>query len=309
MNKYLVEQKIKTLSKLSIGLNNNQRKFPEMIIDGYVFIQWDFNFYKGWLGYAWLVKKEIEAKSCTEATNIFGQELDKIVQKVGFVSQCYMDFYREPFLFYKINNNNNKIFFYKHIQEIKGVGLPFGDKELNDYKKIKKFKFSATFRFLQECRNTIGYMPKLMLLFSALEAMCDKKEIEKEDGSVYTTYDKDKMKKILDHSLYDEVFGENGIRHKLNHGVMINSVFSKNYVDEIYKSILCYFNQKQKTNVNKDVISPQRHFYDNQEYLKCWLRPKDDFEINLKNCINNFDRENKSISGCKFVFGIDVNKY
>lgn len=310
MNEYFIEQKIKTLSDLAVGLNNEPNSKPEMIIDGYQFLHWEFNISQGWIGDAWIVKKVIEANNCVEAAGIFRGDLDKIVQKVGFVSQCYMDFYKEPFLIYKKNENKDNIFFYKHIQEVNGVGLHFDNEELNNFHKLSNFRFPEAFRFLQESRNTIGYIPKLMLLFSALEAMCDKKEIEKEDGSRYVTYDRDEMKKILGCILFNKIFGPDGIRHKLNHGEMVDSAFGLNYVEEIYKHIICYFNDVCKLNIDTKVVSPQRHFYDNQEYLNCWLSPIDDkFEIDLKNCIENYSNKNNSMNGCDYIPNFNPDNY
>jgi len=307
MNTYLFEQKIKTLSYLSVGLNNTIKGYPEMNIEDYIFTQWDFNYSLGLSGDAWLVSKEIEAENCIEAFNYFRNNLDKIIQKIGFISQCYMDFYKESFLFFKINNNPEKVFFYKKIQDRNPVGLEFSDNELSDYQKLLIFQFPEVFRFLQECRNTIGYIPRLMLLFAALEAMCDKRENISKDGSIYITYDKNKMKIILGHELFDEIFGINGVRHKLYHGEMVYFIFEKDYVGEVYKNILCYFNKKQGININIDVISPQRHFYDNFELSNLWLKADDDFEVNLKNCIKNFNTTSMA-RGCQNVY-VDPNQY
>ncbi len=285
-----------------VGLNGNS-DCPQMTIDGYVFFQWDFNLKQGCIGDAWLARKEIEANSCIEAMNHFKKDFDQIIQKVAFVSQCYMDYYREPFLIYKLDNNSKNIFFYKHIQEINGVGLHFNEEVLKNYKKLENFEHTLAFRFLQECCNTIGYIPKLILLFSALEAMCGKKENEK-DGKTYFTYDKDEMKKIIGNQLFGEVFGDNGIRHKLNHGEIVDLVFGQDYVEAIYRKIILYFNNEYDVKIDASVVHPQRHFYNNHEFVNLWLRPNDNFEINLKDCINNFNEKNNSITGCEYL---DVN--
>lgn len=306
MAKYLIEQKIKTLSDLNVGIDENTIS-PEMNIEGFIFYQWDFSIRDGWRGGAWLVRKEIEADSAIQALNTFRSKLDKIVQKVGFVSQCYMDFYKEPFLVYRLNDNSDKVFFYKHIQDRGSVGLHFDNQELDTYEKISNFKYPEVFRFLQECRNAIGYIPRLLLLFSALEAMCGKKEMENSEGKPYITYDKDEMIRILGKNLYNEIFGPNGIRHKLNHGEMVESIAQKNYIDDIYISIIKYFNKNLDSQIDESVISPQRHFYDNYEFVNLWLKPDDFFEINLKNCIDNF--ENHRVVDCEDVYGFDIEKY
>ncbi len=307
MNKYIIEQRVRTLSHLSVGLNDD-KPVPEMSIDDFLFTQWDFNYAEGWKGDAWLVQKEVEVNSGIEAINNFRKDLDKIVQKLTFVSQCFMDFYREPFLIFKSIGNQDNVFFYKHIQNKTGVGLQFDESEINAYESIKGFKYPEAFRFLQECSNTIGYVPKLLLLFSALEAMCGKIERQNADGKIYITYDKNEMMKILGCSLYNELFGPNGIRHKLDHGEMVETVFGKDYVNEIYKNIICYFNNNFKTQLD-EVVSPQRHFYDNHEFINFWLKPKDNFEVNLKNCIKSFNSKYTMIDGCEYVPNIDISQY
>lgn len=304
MHKYFIEQKIKTLSHLAVGLD--QDFTPKMNIDNYIFHQ-EFDVREAWKGNAWFVKKEIKANSGVQALNQFRSQLDKIVQKIGFVSQCYMDFYREPFLIYKFESNPEKIFFYKHIQERDPVGLQFDEQELGAYEAIKEFKYPEAFRFLQESRNTIGYIPRLLLLFSALEAMCGKVEYENSNGKVYITYNKDEMKKILGDVLYNEVYGENGIRHKLNHGEMVESAFGRDYSEEIYKSIISYFNMNFNAQIEESVVSPQRNFYDNREFLNLWLKPEESFNINLKSCIDGFNETD--VRGCSDVFNIDIQKY
>jgi len=122
--------------------------------------------------------------------------------------------------------------------------------------------------------------------------MCGKIEKQNKDGKKYFIYDKGEMMKILDRSLYNELFGFDGIRHKLDHGEMIETAFGKDYVKEIYRNIICYFNNRFKTQLD-EVVSPQRHFYDNHEFINFWLKPKDNFEINLKNCIKSFNEKNK----------------
>ena len=137
-------------------------------------------------------------------------------------------------------------------------------------------------------------------------------EKENKEGQTYFTYDKDKMKKILDNNFYNELFGENGIRHKLAHGEMVDVVFGKDYVDEIYKKIICYFNTELKTNISQKVINPQRHFYGNYGFKDLWLKPKDKFKIDLKNCFERLNKKDDTVKGmnkCERVFNININGY
>lgn len=308
MNTYIIEQRISTLADLWL-VKESGYITREMTIDDFMFNQWRVPQGTGMRSdKAWIAKKEIRSNTGNRALNRFRTELNDIVLRLGFVSQCYMDFYEEPFVLFRRTNNIDKLFFYRHIESRKGVGLHFGNSELNTYRQIIDYEYSEAFKFLQECRNTIGYVPKLLLLFSALEAMCGK--VSKDDGTSepYSTYNKEVMKEILSNSLYNKLFGKEGIRHKLDHGEMIESAFGKNYVEEIYTKIVTYFNSKYKTNIRTDIVHPMRHFYRNSYHMDLWLKPKHNFEISLQNCTQNCD-ESTNIKDCDYVTDADIETY
>lgn len=307
MNTYLIEHKIRTLSNLSVGLDDSGRQEPMMIIDDYIFEQWDFNFGDGWIGDAWVVSKSVTATTFLEAIKKFRNNLDLIIQKVGFVSQCYMDFYGESFLILKENDNDEKIFLYRHFIEVDGIGLHFGMDELGSYEQLKSFEFVGVFRFLQESRNVVGFIPKLVLLFSALEAMCDRIECVNDRGETYFKYNTDTMKEILGNNLFDILFGTGGIRHKLDHGEFV--VFSDNLVEKIYTKIVEYFNKKCDTDISLDVTHPQRNFYGNKGYIDFWLQPLETFEPCLRRCELNYNEERKAIDRCKRVYDVNTDDY
>jgi hypothetical protein len=305
METYLIQHKVKTLSKLGVGLNDST--FPKMDLGGFLIEQWDFNISEGWLGDAWLVEKNIQADSCEEAIKIFRSDLDKIVPKLAFISQCYMDFYMQPFLIKKINEPDN-IFFFKYTEDHKGVSLHFSENEFKSYKKIGQLN-NVLFRYLQECQNCTGYIPRLMLLFAALEALCGKKEKNDTNGDTYITYNHKIMKDILSKEFFNNLYGSNGIRHKLQHGDVVDFIFQQDYVDIIYKKIIKYINNKYNTKIVDDVVSSPRHFHNNNGYLNFWLKPCAGFNINLKQCIANFSNDNGMyVKNCEQI-SVDSKSY
>jgi hypothetical protein len=303
MNEYLIEHKIKTLSELGVGLKGIN-DIPQMDIEGYHFTQWDFTWQAGQLGDGWIASKLFRANSAMEALAHFRKELDEFLPKLAFISQCYMDFYRQPFLIYRKNNNEERDFFFRFTEEKDGVPLTFTENELKSYESIKTFPFLNTFRFLQECNNCVGYVPKMTLLFAALEAMCGKKEIQRKNV-VQVIYDKEVMKKILGEELNEEFFGRDGIRNKIIHGDTIDLLPERDYVEEIHWKIVAYFNKELGADIVTEVVSPQRNFYSNYYYSNLWLRPIEEFKIGLKSCVEgysaNFSSRIIMIKGCEFM--------
>ncbi len=307
MNEYLIQQKIKTLSHLEVGLEVQNNHEPLMNIDGYSFKHWDFGKGYGWKGDAWIAGKKIKAVNALEAINDFRKNLDKIIQKVGFLSQCYMDFYFESLIALKTNNNDENIFLFRHIRDKDPVGLSFTNESLNDYNKIKDFEYSDAFIFLREVRNTSGYIPRLVLLFSTLEALCDKTKKTKENGGVYITYNSKTMKEILGGDLFNKIYGKGGIRHKLDHGEMVD--LQKFPIEKIYYPIVEYINKKCNTDINIDVKQPMRHFDGNKFQHPFWLKPSEGFEINIKSCIENFNEKQNKVDGCTYLVSFDFKDY
>ena len=133
-----------------------------------------------------------------------------------------------------------------------------------------------------------------MLLFAALEAVSGKIERTGNNGEKYFTYDKDVMKEILGDILFNELFGPNGLRHKLDHGDYVEFVQGKDYVAEVHSKVVQYFNKKFSTKIHEDVIHPQRHFDDNCVFADMWYTKDKNLEINLVHCLNEVAKEGES---------------
>lgn len=313
MSQYLIQQKIKTTANLCI-LDTGGTPIP-IIIDGIGLRHWDFNLADGCKGDAWIAEGKEEAENCREAFVAFRKKLNKVVPKIAFVSQCYMDYTQEPFLVNKIENNSENVAFVHYVYERGSTGLTFMEEERDNLEKIN-LENKEFFWYMMDCYNAIGYTAKLLLIFSALESLAGK-EIKKDaEGNDYETYNKEKMKEILGDELFNTVYGKNGMRHKLTHGEYIDPSFSgTNYVDLFHKLILEHFNRNLGTNLNLDVVHPQRHPFGNAYYTNAFIKPKksSERETALKEVIEEFKAGDvigsQSLTNYEFVYGNHLDGY
>lgn len=297
MNKYRIQHKIKTLAQLSFS----KPEWTEIEIDWYKIKNRWFNIQQWPFWNAWIIEKNIEAWHYIEALNIFRRSFNIIAQRICFISQCYFEFLDESRLIEKLNNNPEKIFILHDIRDRVPVWLYFTEKELKDFKIIEKELIdNPCFMYLQASNNTLWYHAKLSLLCSALEALAGKEEKESKEW-IYTTYNKDIMKIILWDNYYNKIFGKNWLRHKIQHWDFINDFYWENYIEIIYKKILEYFNNRFSLNFDTNIISPQRHFYWNLEYVNLFLKPKSqEQKIDLKEIPKKIE-ENLGKQECPFI--------
>lgn len=312
MNQYIIQQKINTISKLSL-LDSGE--LVPMTIDEIEFNQWDFNWAEGCKGNAWIVMGKENADNYHKAVFSFRKKLSKIVPRVAFISQCFMDYGQESFLAFKINNNPEKIAFVHHTTGRNTPGLMFMEEERNNFNKLK-LENDEFFWYINDCYNAIGYTAKLLLMFAALESLAGKEVKIDKEGEEYETYNKENMKAILGDELYNKIYGKNGLRHKLSHGEYINSVFSgTNYVEILHNKILMYFNSNFDMKLNTAVVNPQRHPFGNAYLMNVFIKPKEntDTEMSLKNILEDFDANdvisNQTLNNFDFVFKDYLENY
>lgn len=308
MNQYLIQQKIKTIADLCIIKETENQP---IVIDDVEFRQWDFNLRDGCKGDAWIAESIESAKNYREAFNSFSRKLSKIVPKLAFISQCYMDFTQESFVIYKKNNNPDKIAFIHRLSDRGSTGLVFSEEEKEDFDKIEKNSNNEFFWYINDCYNTTGYTAKLLLMFAALECLVGKEVKTDNEGREYEVYDKENMKKILGNEFFNKIYGQGGLRHNLTHGRYIDSSFSvENYVEIIHKLILEYFNNEYGTKLNTSVVNPQRHPFGNTYYVNTFIKPKNDAVFHIKSILENIksaDSFNNSNANFESISGKNLN--
>lgn len=285
MNQYLIEHKIKTLSQL---WDDEPLNFK-----GYKFRQWDFTFGDGAIGDAWIASKIIEADNPQDAINKFRKELFPIVDRLAFVSQCFMSLELESFLILRKNDNPTKAFFLRHTNEVKGVPLHFGEEEKEALEKIEQYDKENVFLYLREAVNSIRLTShaKVAMLIAALEGMAGEIEI---NGKKFTDKDTIKNEILSDEIIHEKIFayGE-GLRNKIFHGAENNlGKDGVDYIDTINSKVVGFFNKKFGIRINGGVVNPHRNFYANYDGRQAWLEPVDSaIELGLKWAVEAFEHD------------------
>lgn len=287
MNKYLIIHKIKTLS----SLNFFDIDWTKVNIDWYEIENWQYSIWKWATWNSWIVKKEVENINIDWAINKFRNDFKEISYKISLISQCYFDFLWEWFLILKQNNNEKRRLLLRFFNDIPPIWLTFTKDVYNSFIKlhnVDNLKWNQFFVYMNELNITVWYYAKLWILCSALESLSWK--VEKQNNwKPYFTYDINKMKLILWWKLYDKVFWNNWLRHKIQHWDSIDKFYWDNYVDILYKKILEYLNLTYDLWINLNIVNPQRHFFWNREYTQVYLEPKSsEIEIDIR----YFDKDN-----------------
>ena len=297
---YFIEQRISTLADNYVGAENAPD--PHFELDGVTYRQWEFNYGDGALGDAWVAEGTIEAESGGEAIMLFHNKLIRAVPIISLISQCYMEFKRQPLL---LRRSDADVAFIDYIHDSEHVGLMFMNEQYDGLQKL----FANTnisnefYKYWNDAQNTIGYSPKLLLIFSALEAL-----IKKQNG------DKDwvLLESILGTDLKEKIFTpRTGLRHRLTHGEYFSPTDgSDNYVDQIHRKVIAYFNGLIGSDViSEDTVHPQRHFYDNKMVGKFFIRSKDESTpLRLREVVADFAANNHHAKNYDYVFDENITK-
>lgn len=275
--RYRFEHQIETLAHNGVGINQGFQ------VNGLHFSHWEFDGPRGWIGDAWLVEANIEANCYKDAAENYWSCLRKTVPRIAFVSQCSADYPSQSWLVVREDLN---VAFLRYTEPTSGVGLMFDEESLEALKALLVDKRipDEFFYYWSDAVNTVGYSAKLLLMFSALEALvADKPKEEK-----YKEYEK-----IFGEEHKKELFGVRGesddaLRNRLVHGEYFEERhFSKNYVDVIHKKVIAYFNDHifKKTLISPDIVNPQRHMIGNRAGYRIFIRPRNGQPITLKSVL------------------------
>ncbi|HET9721631.1 MAG TPA: hypothetical protein VFP32_01200 [Candidatus Saccharimonadales bacterium] len=276
--KYRIQQQIETLAENAVGMMNEQ---PSFEANGITFTHWDFNHRDGWFVDAWQAEANIEASDYKKAFAEFGKLLTPVIPRIAFVSQCYTEARMQPILIVK---HGSDIGLFSDFFASDPVGLMFMDEEKSALDKLLADNSidNAFFFYWNDAVNTAGHTAKLLVLFSAIEALAKKPNSEKDWVLI---------ENILGKELKDEVFKPTtGLRHRLIHGDYFSPKDSKNYVDVIHKKVMVYFNDHilGAKLLGEDVTHPQRHFFGNKMHGARFISPKDSsISFNLRTALDD----------------------
>src|SRR3989338_1356568 len=265
-NEYLIQYRLKTLAELIKPFSYKKFKFKN----------WDFSIREGLLGKSWIASKKIMADSISEAHAQFYKELNLIVGKLAFTSQCSFNMQLEPYLIFKTNNNPERIFFMFYSKETNAVGLHYDKEEIEALKRLIKFKKDTPFFYINESSRATTPHARLAMLIIALESIAGDIEKIRECSSCKKT----ESYPSTNYKVIDEILGENfrkeifkshkGIRNQLFHGKEIPNI--QDNADKIYEKIVVYFVENYSCNLDKEVVHPQRNFNNNKICGQFWLK-------------------------------------
>jgi len=253
---YLFQHRIETLAHNAVMNESQASSFTEQEI---CFSHWDFNFRDGWSQNFWLAKGDTQANNLNEAYKRIREQLIKIVPRIALIGQSYIDFITQPVL---VHREDRDFAFLSYVADSEAVGLMFMENErkalrmlIDDSQIPEEFFF-----YWNDAVNTTGYSSKLLLMFSAIEAMV-KTNAGRKDFA--------KLEQILGNDLKTELWGsredsQGALRHRLVHGEYFEPGDSgRDYVELIHKKIIDYFNGCifGETLLSENVKHPQRHFF------------------------------------------------
>ncbi len=282
-NIYEIQHKILTLAQNAVP-DKEKGSYHTFSIKGITFEHWEFNIRDGWLENAWLAKGEVSSSNFLMAINIFRKRLWKIVPRIALISQSYIEYHFEPFIVHK--KDSDKVFFHC-TQDRESGGLMFMENEKLALDEL----FVSTeipdefYYYWNDAVNTLGYSAKLLLMFSALEALAKKRDKKKFTKPI------DLYTYILGKGLANKIFAQTaGLRHRLVHGEYLSPKKDgkKNYLDLIHKKVISFFNKKilSRPLLSEDVVNPQRHFYGSKSEWHRFVRGADkDTIFELKNLL------------------------
>jgi len=296
MNQYKIEHKILTLAHCAVM---DKKEDPASFkIDGVGFSHWDFNYRDGWLTNTWLATTIIEAKDYHNARDEFIKKLSRLIPRISLISQSYIEYLSESFVIHKVGSD---ITLFRPTNNTKAIGLMFTEDQQKALKILLDNKTipEAFYYYWNDTVNTIGYSAKLLLMFSAIEALV------KKNGQK----DWDLTNEILGTDLTNELFGtrerpNTGLRHRLVHGEYFgNQDYGKDYLDRVHNQVIRFFNKKifNESLIRENVINPQRHFFGNKEECRFFVKNKTDKKLfSLKDLLQHFnDNEFPPFDGSK----------
>lgn len=285
--KYRIQHRILTLAHNAVWNKTAPQKQGSFTFEDVTFSHWDFNLRDGWLEDAWLAESTIEAPSSPGAFKIFREKIDRIVPRISLLVQSYIEYGTEPFLIHK---EGSDVAFFRYTKDSGAVGLMFTEREqealgllLANAAIPKEF-----FYYWNDAVNAIGYSSKLLLMFSAIEALVKKNG--KKDWQL--------MELILGKQLKEDLFGtpkksDAGLRHRLVHGEYFNATDAgKDYLDLVHKKVIAYFNDVifGKKLIAEDVVHPQRHFFGNRQECRTFIKSNGTASLTLKEVLEDFNK-------------------
>lgn len=253
MNRYLIQQKIKTVATL----------WDKIPYSGFTFEP----FYLQIPAYSkdLLVTKEIEAKDYSEAIKSFQHELIPIIDALAVISQCSFSMLATSFLVFRLTNPEEYAFIY-FVKGRETTGMSLLNSDFADLDKLIKIENKAALFYFRQSINAETAETRLGMLIIAAEALAGATQSSKECPyckaklSSYPITDRDKLKEIFGEELYKKLYEKGGgaLRHKMFHGQKLTDDDIKENIGPVYDRILTFLKEQYDLqNVEKIVAAPR----------------------------------------------------
>lgn len=257
---YHVEQRIHTLADNIVGYTNAGSS--QFIVEGVNFSPWMVKPSDGyWTHPYWLAFADIEATDWKAAWRQFSKVLAKVVSRIAVINQCYAEYAGEPFL---ILREGSGVALIRWVGERGAVGLGFDDDERKALDLLLKNHEipEAFYYYWKDATNSSGYASKLLLMFSAVEALVTTRIKGQRSKKDFT-----KLEMILGSELKTDLWGSekdsvSALRHRLIHGEYFQpGDGQKDYLNLLHGRIVKYLNQSALNEelLRENVVNPQRH--------------------------------------------------
>ena len=266
---------------------------------------WSFSYATGSVGHEWLASFEIEAENLEVVHSEFRKRLLNATPKIALISQCYTEFLFQPFIIRNIEKNHCYFF---NIFDEDPVPLDYDNDSLDALMKLDSSNVSSEFfNYWNDATNTVGASPKLLLLFSAIEALS-----KDQNGRLDKAFRKELLGEELDTKFFES--GNKGLRHRLVHGEYFQqNDFDQNYVLLIHQKVIDHFNNNifKKELITRNVVGPQRHFDDNKLQGAFFIESLNDTSnLLLREILDDYDIDTQRFKGnFDFVFDISIKDY
>jgi hypothetical protein len=279
---YRLEQRIHTLAENAI--DTATVGVTGFSAEGVQFSSWPTEPPGGWWTHPyWLATAEIEADHYVQAWNNFWGRLSGLVPRIVLVSQCYADYRGQPLL---IRPTNPDVAFVRWTKERGATGLMFMDDELNAFNSllINSQIPREFFWYWNDATNSTGYASKLLLMFSAVEAL-----VKIRKGKRKGQKSRAKLDSILGRKLRVALWGKpgdsrNALRNRLVHGEYFHQNDGQtDYFTLLHQKVIKYFNRVILHHqwIHESVVSPQRHPTDNTDQAHLFLQGIGTAKLNL----------------------------
>jgi hypothetical protein len=263
MPEFQIEHEVHSLAQI----------FEPVEFRGYVFRLWQdgrldpFNVEKI------LIEKSIQAETFSEAIVCFRTNLEDIINRLSFLSQCFMDYEHGSFSIKQSDPPLNH-FFFRHIFSVSGVGLHLDKEEKTSFDAIENFSPPGDlFGFLREAINASTHTTRFTMLISALEAIAGEKIYKPGRRNTNKDFIRDE---ILGSEMYDYIYAyETGVRNAVLHGRSVDLTPRNGHIEDInskvYKCIRDYLIREHGLLMNGNATGVPRNPFNNYNIWQGWL--------------------------------------